>query len=108
MDMKGIRVMLSEHERRIIPEAIEASRDYLTGALGKKARLRDSEAAAFTRLLIEGKEVPAAAIAFACFGLEIMWWKQNRRIIGIPELLARLERLCGYQRTGGEIGNRCY
>ena len=97
-----LRLELTEQERQIIPQAIEAGRDYYAAQFGKRARLTDKEAAAFTKLLVDGGEVPLVVLAFACYGLERLWWVENKRIPGIPELLARLERLCGYRRTGGE------
>lgn len=102
MSKHEINLVLSEREREIIPLAIEAGRDLFTGICGKRSRIQDQEAASMKLLLLEGKDVPAIALAVACFGLEVLWWKENRRIVGIPELLARLERLCGYRRTGGE------
>ena len=99
---RKVNLMLTDEEREIIPQAIEAGRDFLVGTLGKRARLQEREAATFTKLLLKGGKIPLIVLAYACFGLEVMWWKENKRITGIPELLARLEMLCGYRRTGGE------
>lgn len=102
MNPTMLTLELTEQERQIIPMAIEAGRDYYVGEFGKQARLKANEAAAFIKLLVDGGKVPVVALAFACYGLERLWWVENKRIPGIPELLARLERLCGYRRTGGE------
>lgn len=92
----------TEEEREIIPAAIEAARDLFVPKFGKRARMRDNEAKAFTYSLLNDSEVPFIALVFVCYGLERLWWVENKRIPGIPELLTRLERLCGYRRTGGE------
>lgn len=102
MKFRKHSLQLSERESTLVDLALNAGRDCFVAEFGKRARMRDNELTAFKTMMMNGREVPNIVLVIACYGLERLWWVENKRLDGIPELLARLERLCGYRRTGGE------
>lgn len=102
--MEKVQIHLTASEREIIPRAIRAGRDYFGFFAGEDCRLSDREAAAFTKIMLDGKDVPEAVLLVVCYGLECLYWKQGAEQSGIPALLEKLEAVCGYQRFGMAAG----
>lgn len=63
-----------------------------------KMKRREREAA--KRTIAGGKDVPALFLRMVCAGLEAMYWNDSAYPEGIPQLLAKVEAVCGYQRFG--------
>lgn len=65
--------------------------------------LRKSEIQKMQATIESGHGVTDEALRLICFGLEYMFWRSGNAPEGVPELLNRLEPICGYERWGMDL-----
>ena len=93
----------NSQELDLMVRAMDAGDRFLCVAYGKGCCMKPHERASMRMVICSGKNVPGFVLRMICAGLEFMFWCEDTAEIGIPALLKKLEKICGYKRYGMEM-----
>lgn len=97
---EAVHTSFSADEMELMLRAFDRGEEFFhsNSRVIPKMTRREKESAKWE--IANGEDVPIIFLRMVCAGLEAMYWNDSAYPEGIPQLLAKVEAVCGYQRFG--------